>query len=263
MLHLIHIFQENTFLLRAICSCIFIAFICPVLGIFLMLRRMSLIGDALSHAILPGVAIAFMFYGMSVIAMAIGGLIAGITISLFATVVSRYNEIKEDASFASFYLISLALGVAIISFSGTNVDLIHILFGSLLSIDNNNLILLAMITSISIIIMMIIIRPIVIDIFDMNLLKIYGVSASIYQALFLFLIVLNLVIDFQIMGTLLVVGLMVLPASTAKILAKSINYMIIIAILSAIISSIIGMICSYYFNIATGPMIILINGIIY
>jgi zinc/manganese transport system permease protein len=263
MLNLIHVFQENPFLMRALIACICISCICPILGIFLMLRRMSLVGDAISHAILPGVAIGFMFGGMSVFVMAFGGLIAGIITTLLAGWVSRKTAIQEDASFAGFYLISLALGVIIISSSGTNIDLLHILFGSILAIDKESLILLAGIVSFSLLLLMMILRPIVVDIFDSHLLKTYGIKASFYHFIFLFLVVLNLVIDFQILGTLLVVGLMMLPASVAKLLARSLNHMIIIAITSGLLSSICGILLSYYYDVATGPMIVLANGAIY
>jgi zinc/manganese transport system permease protein len=258
-----NLFIENKFLLRALIACINISFICPILGIFLMLKRMSLIGDAISHAILPGVAIGFMLGGMSIIYMAIGGLIAGVIVTLLAIIVSYQTKIKEDASFAGFYLLALAIGVIVISKNGTNIDLIHILFGSILSVDKQSLFILSLITSFSLLVISFIIRPLVVDIFDKNLLKIYKVNPLILQLIFIFLVVINLVIDFQVLGTILVVGLMMLPASTAKLLAKSLNMMLIVAIVSALLSSLIGIILSFYLDIPTGPAIILINGLIY
>ncbi len=259
----VNLFHDNLFLMRALIACIGISFICPILGIFLLLRRMSLMGDAISHAILPGIAIGFMLGGMSVLFMALGGLLAGLIVTILAGIVSWNTEIKEDASFASFYLIALAIGVIIISKSGTNIDLIHILFGSILAVDKESLIILSSIVTFSLVLLMIILRPLVIDIFDKHLLKTYGVNAVIYHLLFLFLVVINLVIDFQILGTILVVGLMMLPASISKLLANSLNNMIIIAILSSIFSSIVGILISYYYDLATGPSIILINGFLY
>ncbi|MCE2705994.1 MAG: metal ABC transporter permease [Proteobacteria bacterium] len=260
---IIHLFSDNLFLLRALIACIGISLICPILGIFLMLRRMSLMGDAMSHAILPGVALGFMFGGMSVLAMALGGLIAGVGVTTLAGVVSRKTEIKEDASFAGFYLIALSLGVIIISKSGTNLDLMHILFGSILAIGKDSLLILSIIVSFSLIVFAIIIRPLAIDVFDKNLLRTFGVNSSFYHLIFLFLVVLNLVIDFQILGTILVIGLMMLPASCAKLLAKSLNNMLIIAILSSLIASFAGIILSYYCNLPTGPSIVIFNGALY
>jgi zinc/manganese transport system permease protein len=260
---LINLFIENKFLLRALIACIDISFICPVLGVLLLLKRMSLVGDAISHAILPGVAIGFMLGGMSIIYMAIGGLIAGVIVTILAIVVSYYTKIKEDASFAGFYLLSLAIGVIIISKNGTNVDLIHILFGSILAVGSSGLWLLSIITTFSLVMIMFIIRPLIIDIFDKNLLRIYHSYSLVSQLIFIFLVVINLVIDFQILGTILVVGLMMLPASIGKLLAKSLNMMLLTAIVSSVLSSIVGIILSFYLDLPTGPSIILINGIIY
>lgn len=257
------LFSQNSFLLRALIACIGISFVCPILGVFLLLRRMSLMGDAISHAILPGVALGFMFGGMSVLSMAFGGLIAGLSVTLLAGLVSRRTEIKEDASFAGFYLIALALGVIIISKSGTNLDLMHILFGSILAVDKFSIFLLSIVVSISLVILAIIIRPLAIDVFDKNLLKTYGLSTTIFHLAFLFLVVLNLVVDFQILGTVLVIGLMMLPASCGKLLAKSLNNMLIVAIISSLISSFVGIILSYYYNYPTGPSIVLVNGLLY
>ncbi len=263
MVSLWQLFQDNPFMYRALVACIGISFICPILGVFLLLRRMSLMGDAIAHAILPGVALGFMLGGMSVLSMAFGGLIAGLVVTILAGLVSRYTDIKEDASFAGFYLLALAIGVIIISKSGTNLDLIHILFGSLLAVDKFSLIVLAIIISFSLIVLAVIVRPLVVDIFDKNLLKSYKVNAQWYHLVFMFLVVINLVIDFQILGTILVVGLMMLPASCAKLLAKSLNSMLIIAILASLISSCSGIVLSYYYDLATGPAIILVNGGIY
>ena len=131
------------------------------IGVFLMLRRMSLIGDALAHAILPGAAIGFLLAGLSLFAMAGGGLIAGFLIAIGAGLIARATPLKEDASLAAFFLISLALGVTIVSVKGSNVDLMNFLFGSVLAIDNPTLILIAAISSVSLVILALIWRPLV------------------------------------------------------------------------------------------------------
>ena len=111
---------------------------CPV-GVFLMLRRMSLTGDAMAHAILPGAAAGFLLYGLEIIPMTIGGLIAGVVVAMGAGAVSRFTVQKEDASMAAFYLISLALGVLIVSMRGSSIDLMHVLFGTVLALNNEAL----------------------------------------------------------------------------------------------------------------------------
>jgi zinc/manganese transport system permease protein len=260
---LITLFSNNQFLLRALIACIAISFVCPLLGVFLMLRRMSLMGDAISHAILPGVAVGFMLAGISTIAMAIGGIVAGVLVTLFAGIVSRHTVIKEDASFAGFYLIALALGVTIISKSGTNLDLMHILFGSILAVDKQSLFIIIIITSFSLVTLAVVIRPLTIDILDKNILKTFAINASVYHLLFLFIVVVNIVVDFQVLGTILVIGLMMLPAATARVLSRSFNIMLLNAILTSLIASLVGIILSYYYDLPTGPAIILTAGMCY
>src|SRR4249920_1221309 len=119
------------------------------IGVFLMLRRMSLMGDALSHAILPGAAIGYLLAGLSLFAMSLGGFAAGLAVALLAGLVARSTSLKEDASLAAFYLVSLALGVMIVSIKGSNVDLLHVLFGTVLALDDSALILIGAIATVT------------------------------------------------------------------------------------------------------------------
>ena len=115
-----------------------------------MLRRMSLTGDAMAHAILPGAALGYLVAGLSLPAMTIGGILAGIVVAVLGRRSSRaVTVLKEDASLAAFYLISLALGVTIVSLNGSNVDLLHVLFGTVLALDDDALILLAAIATVT------------------------------------------------------------------------------------------------------------------
>ncbi|MBP9609464.1 MAG: metal ABC transporter permease, partial [Laribacter sp.] len=126
-------FAEFAFMRRALVACLALALGCGPIGLFLVMRRMSLMGDAMSHAVLPGAAVGFILAGLSLPAMSVGGFAAGVLVVLAAGLVSRYTAIREDASLAAFYLMSLALGVLLVSHFGSNVDLIHILFGSVLA----------------------------------------------------------------------------------------------------------------------------------
>ena len=139
-------FYDYGFMRRALYGCIAISFGATPVGVFLMLRRMSLTGDAMAHAILPGAAMGYLVSGLSLGAMTIGGLIAGLTVALLSGFVSRLTALREDASLAAFYMISLALGVLIVSTRGSNIDLMHVLFGTVLALDNAALILLSSIT---------------------------------------------------------------------------------------------------------------------
>src|SRR5579871_201245 len=125
-------FLEFEFMRRALAAIVALSLGGAPIGVFLMLRRMSLVGDAMAHAILPGAAVGFLLSGLNLFAMTFGGLIAGFLVAILAGVVTRVTELREDASLAAFYLMSLALGVTIVSLRGSNIDLLHVLFGNVL-----------------------------------------------------------------------------------------------------------------------------------
>ncbi len=136
------------FMRRALVASIALGLGSGPVGVLLMLRRMSSVGDAMSHAVLPGAAIGFLIAGgVSLPAMGLGGLVAGLSVALLSGLVSRTTPLREDASFASFYLASLALGVLIVSLRGSNMDLLHVLFGTILAIDATALYLVGSIAS--------------------------------------------------------------------------------------------------------------------
>ena len=141
--YLIQPFIEFGFMRRALVSCLALSISAGPIGVFLVLRRMSLMGDAMSHAILPGAAIGFLVFGLSMWAMSLGGLVVALVVALAAGAMSRVTPLKEDAALAGFFLISLALGVLLVSMKGSSVDLLHILFGTLLAVSNGALLLIA------------------------------------------------------------------------------------------------------------------------
>ena len=164
-------FAEFGFMRRALLGCIAISVGATPVGTFLMLRRMSLTGDAMAHAILPGAAIGFLVFGLSLIPMTIGGLTAGLLVALLSGFVTRMTILREDASLAAFYLISLAIGVLIVSTRGSNVDLMHVLFGTVLALDDATLILLCSISSFSLITLSLSFRPLVLGCADPQFLR--------------------------------------------------------------------------------------------
>ncbi|WP_288473819.1 metal ABC transporter permease, partial [uncultured Pseudomonas sp.] len=149
---LVEPFVEFGFMRRALVACLALALGAGPVGVLLMLRRMSLVGDAMSHAVLPGAALGFMVAGLSLPAMGIGGMLAGLLVAGLAGLVSRFTSQREDASFASFYLMSLAAGVLIVSLHGSSVDLLHVLFGTILAIDATALYLVAGIATLSLLV---------------------------------------------------------------------------------------------------------------
>jgi zinc/manganese transport system permease protein len=260
---LIEPFAAYGFMRRALVACLALSMGCGPIGVFLVLRRMSLMGDAMSHAILPGAAAGFLVAGLSLWAMSAGGLVVGLAVALLAGIVSRATTIREDASLAGFYLISLALGVLLVSLKGSNIDLLHVLFGTILAVDDASLLLVAGIATLSLFLLAVIYRPLVAECFDPIFLRAVGASGSRYHILFLALVVLNLVAGFQALGTLMAVGLMMLPAAAARFWAAEVWSLFLVAAGIAFVSGYAGLLLSYHVNLPSGPAIILVAGFAY
>jgi zinc/manganese transport system permease protein len=256
-------FAEHDTMRRALVATLALSFSAAPIGVFLMLRRMSLIGDALSHAILPGAAIGFLIAGLSVFAMAGGGLIAGFLITIGAGLIARVTPLKEDASLAAFFLISLALGVVIVSAKGSDEDLVHFLFGSVLAIKSSALLLIAGIATISLLALALIWRPLVLECVDPGFLRSVSRAGGATHLAFLALMVLNLVGGFIVLGTLLAVGIMMLPAFIARFWARDLSGMIAVAIGSAALSGYVGLVISQAAGLPAGPTVILAAGALY
>jgi zinc/manganese transport system permease protein len=256
-------FADFEFMRRALFGTFALSFGAPPVGVFLMLRRMSLIGDAMAHAILPGAAIGFLIAGLSLFAMAAGGLIAGLLIAIGSGLIARATPLKEDASLAALFLLALALGVTIVSVKGSNVDLMNFLFGSVLAIDNAALLLILGVTSVSLLVLALIWRPLVLECVDPGFLRSVSRAGGPAHLAFLALMVMNLVGGFQALGTLLAVGLMMLPAVISRFWARDVTGMIAVAVIAAAVSGYVGLLLSYHANLPSGPAIILVAGGLY
>jgi len=256
-------FGEFEFMRRALVGCLALSLGSAPVGVFLMLRRMSLTGDAMAHAILPGAAIGYLVAGLSLGAMTAGGIAAGLAVALLSGVVARSTVLKEDASLAAFYLISLAAGVLIVSTRGSNVDLLHVLFGTVLALDDAALVLIASITTLTLFALAVLYRPLVLECFDPQFLRSVSRASTPTHFTFLTLVVLNLVGGFHALGTLMSVGLMILPAATARFWADEVSRMIPVAIAAAFVASLAGLMISFAANMPSGPAIILTAGALY
>ncbi len=256
-------FADYGFMRRALVACIAVACSGAPLGVFLVLRRMALVGDAISHAILPGVALTFLWCGLSLAAMTLGGLAAGLVIALMAGWISRATPLKEDASFTGMYLLSLSAGVLIISLRGSTIDLMHVLFGNVLAMDGASLRLICAMAAFSIILLAAIYRPLVMECFDADFLRVARGNGVWVHQLFLALVVLNLVAAFQALGTLMALGLMALPAIAARFWTRNIDGMMLLSMMLSIIASFVGLLLSYHANLPSGPAIVLVAGVFY
>ena len=256
-------FVEFAFMQRALLGAVMLSIsVCPV-GVFLMLRRMSLTGDAMAHAILPGAAAGFLLYGLEILPMTIGGLVAGVIVAAGAGAVSRLTVQKEDASMAAFYLISLSLGVLMVSLRGSSVDLMHVLFGTVLALNDEALRLIGGVGVVTLVTLAIFWRALVAECLDPLFLRSVSRLGTPVHFIFLGLVVVNLVAGFQALGTLLSVGLMVLPAAAARFWTQRVETMALTAVAIGLVSSVSGLLLSYHASLPSGPAITLSAGVIY
>lgn len=256
-------FLDFIFMRRALVACIGLALSSGPLGVLLVLRRMSLIGDAMSHGILPGIAIGYLIAGTWLPALSLGGIIAGLFMALMSGRIARSTILSEDASFTGLYLISLALGILILSIKGGNMNLSYFLFGSILAVDQASMILISSIATITVITTAIIYRPLVYECFDPNFLRMMGIKDGRYHFTFLVLVVLTLVGACQALGTLMALGIMMLPAITARLLMHQVWTLVLTAIGIALLSGYLGLVLSFHFSWPSGPTIIIICGLVY
>jgi zinc/manganese transport system permease protein len=257
-------FIEYGFMRRALVVCLALSVSTTMLGAFLLLRRMSLMGDALSHAILPGVAVGYLLNGMSLMAMTLGGFVAGIAVALVVGWVSRRTPLKEDASFAGFYLGSLALGVTLVSLRGSSVDLLHLLFGSILAVDRDAALFVAGVATITLLCMAIFYRALVSEAFDSAWLQVNAPRLpALIHGLFLALLVLNLVAGFQVLGTLMAVGVMMLPAVAARCWTHTLPGLLLLSSLSGAFCAWMGLSLSWSASLPAGPAIVLTASIFF
>ena len=256
-------FVEYDFMRRALVACLAIGLACGPIGTILVLRRMSLAGDAIAHAVLPGAAVGFIFFGLSLPAMTIGSFVAAAFMALLAAAVTRWTAQKEDASFASFYLITLALGVMLIATSDSKVDLLHFLFGSVLAIDGESLLLIGGASSLTLLGLAVIWRPLIVECFDPVFLRSVGGRGGLVHQLFMLMVVLTLVSAFQALGTLMAVGLLMLPATAARFWCAGVVARALFAAGFGALSGAAGLLISYHANVPPGPAIVLFAGGLY
>lgn len=256
-------FAGYGFMRRALAGCLALSAGAAPLGTILLLRRMSLVGDAMSHAILPGAALGYLLFGLSLPAMTIGGLLAGVLVALLSGVVTRHTALREDASFAGLYLISLALGVLLISLRGSNVDLLHLLFGAVLALDDPTLLLTASIATVSLLALALIYRPLIVECLDPAFLRMQGRQGALAHTVFMLLLVLNLVGGFHSLGTLMAVAFVVLPAAAARFWVHGVGPQMALAVAVAVLGSVIGLLASFHLGIAASAAITLSLGALY
>ena len=249
------------FMIRAVVATSVLSVSIAPVGAFLVLRRLSLAGEAMAHAIVPGIVIAFVAFGLSVMSMITGGMIAGVLVALGTSLLARRTLIREDASLASLYLIALALGIFILSAAGSAIPLKSFLFGSALGIGDDTLVLIGVTATITLISFAIILRPLIAATFDPLFFESQSSHSGLVHQWFMFLLVLNLLAAFKSLGTLMAVGLMILSATAARYWVSTVTHYLFLTFGFALLSCWVGLILSFYLSdVPTGPAIVLVAG---
>ena len=252
-------FMRRAFVVTTILS----ASVAPV-GAFLVLRRLSLAGEAMAHAITPGVVIGFVTAGLSVMSLLFGGLIAGLGVAVLTAYLARNTILRSDASLASLYLIALAVGIFILSAAGSAVPLKSFLFGSILGVDDASMILVGGVATVTLVTFALILRPLIMSTCDPVFFESHFKRPWIVDQGFMFLLVLNLLAAFKTLGTLMAVGLMILPATAARYWSGTITAQLGLGFIFSLLSCWLGLTLSYVMpETPSGPAIVLVAGAIF
>ncbi len=256
-------FWTYGFMRTALVACLGLALANAPVGVLLLQRRMSLTADVLSHAVMPGAALGFLVAGYSVLALSLGGIMAGVLVALLASVAMRFDTERSEAPLAVLYLMSLAAGVLLVSVRGSNIDLMHVLFGTVLAVDTRALVFIALVATVTLVSLAAIWRPLAVEGFDPLFLRAIGAGGTVFRGVFLLLVVLCLVAGFQAFGTLLAVGPVLLPAIAARCWTRALHIQVALAGLFGVLASVAGLLASFHLNLPSGPAIVLAGGALY
>ncbi len=241
------------FLQKALITSIMVGIICGVIGSFIVLRGMALMGDAISHAVLPGVAISYMlginyFYG---------AVFTGVLTAFGIGAISQNSRIKNDSSIGIVFSAFFALGIILITRAGSATDLSQILFGNVLSVRSSDMWLTLIIGAFVILVVVLFFKELLVSSFDETMAAAYGLRVRLIHYTIMFLLTLVTVASLQTVGVILVVSLLITPASTAYLLTNRLSIMVVLAAFFGAISSIVGLYFSFLYNMPSGPVIAL------
>ncbi len=255
---------DYAFMKRALIATTVLSFSVAPVGAFLVLRRLSLAGEAMAHAIVPGIVIAFVVAGLSMASMIVGGLVAGIGVALMTSLLARSTIIREDAGLASLYLVALALGIFILSAAGSAIPLKSFLFGSILGIGNDTLVVIGITATVTLLSFAVILRPLIVNTIDPVFHQSQSRRPGLVELWFMVLVVLNLLGAFKALGTLMAVGLMILPATAARYWVRTITAYLLTTFALALTSCWLGLAISFHApSVPSGPSIVLVAGVLF
>ena len=246
------------FLQNALITALVIGIVGGAVGCFIILRGMSLMGDAISHAVLPGVAISFIL-GINFF---IGAIVFGLLASTIITYIKSNSIIKSDTAIGITFSSFLALGIILIGVANSSTDLFHILFGNILAVQDLDMWITIAVALLVLTTIKIFFRPLLLTSFDPILAKSIGVRVTFYHYLLMVILTLVAVTAMQSVGTILIVALLITPAATAYLYANSLKTMILLSSVFVFLSSVLGLFIGYSFNIAAGSSIVLTSALL-
>lgn len=239
---------------RGLLAAIVVAIVCAVLGTFVTIRGLAFLGDALGHAVFPGVVIAYLFN----LNLLVGGLVAGVLVTLGISAATRNRQVRESTAIGIFYTVAFALGVVLLSRSrSASVALSEMLIGNVLAVRPSDLLLTCGIAALVLLAVALMYKELVLVSFDPGLAAAQGRNVGLLNALLFTLLALAIVISLQTVGNVLVVALLVVPAATARLVVRSIPAMMAVAALLGCASTVVGVYVSYYADVASGGAIVL------
>ncbi|EGQ3467204.1 metal ABC transporter permease [Staphylococcus pseudintermedius] len=253
-----HLF-EYQFLSRAMLTAILVGVVCGVVGCLIILRGLSLMGDAMSHAVLPGVALSFLMN----IPMFIGAMVTGMLSSIMIGYISEASKTKKDAAIGITFTTFLALGIVLISVIHSATDLYHILFGNILAITQYAFHTTLAVSIVVLALILILYRPLKMSTFDPTFSRMSGLNTTMIHYFVMLLLALVIVASVQTVGVILVVALLITPASTAFLFTKKLSTMMIVSSIFSVISSTLGIYMSFKLNLPSGAVIVLISAVLY
>lgn len=251
---------QYEFIQRALIASIMVGVSCGLIGTYIMLRRLSLIGDALAHAVLPGVVIGFMIAGKGALSLFIGALTAGILTSVLISFVERNSKIKEDTSIGIIFTGAFALGILLVSqLKQVHIDLSSYLFGDVLGVSDSDLILSSIITVVIIISVILFYRQLLVTSFDPTMAHIIGISTSVVHYFLMTLLSMSIVAGLQSVGVILIIAMLITPPATAFLITDKLKKLLLLSCLFGVMSAVIGLYLSYHLNFASGASIVLVS----
>lgn len=248
------------FMQRALLACLLVGFTNGFLGAFVVVRRLALMADALSHSLLPGLALAAIVIGLSPAGLLLGGLLAALFVALGGHLISRSSRVKEETAIAALYIVAFAVGIAIIKYAGVKVSLDHFLFGNILGVGNADLWTSYAVACLAVLLLTALQRPLLLAVFEAHVAKSLGIRVGWLLGMLVLLIVLAMVSSLQAVGVLLSLGLLILPAATIYLLSDSFDVMLWGGALLGTLGAVAGLLVSFWANIPSGPAIVLILG---